>query len=300
MRYPFVISPDDDRIPPIDLTVPVRDEVPEGFVYVAPGRFYFGHDDDWFMTVPVHERRTSGFFIARNETTYAQWIEYLRELPPEQRPDRLPEDTALDDMAVALRIVDGEYRFEFRPSPRRPDQVIIEYPDAERVRYPRRKDRAVQRWTQLPVTALTGEAVRDYAAWLDRTGRVPGARMCREDEWERAARGADRRLFSHGDSLVPDEANYDNTYGLTRGAFGLDEVGSYPASESPFGVLDMVGNAREMTLSVLDDDMLVLRSGSYFRTSRTNKVVNRDSMQWGQKRAYAGFRLCADVPARLR
>ena len=49
--------------------------------------------------------------------------------------------------------------------------------------------------------------------WLDRTGRVPGARVCEEREWERAARGADDRMYPHGDNLEPDDANFDETYG---------------------------------------------------------------------------------------
>src|SRR5207249_1196933 len=112
----------------------------------------------------------------------------------------------------------------------------------ELLHYEHRTRRADQDWTRFPVAAVSFEDAIAYAAWLDRTGRVPGARLCDDYEWERAARGADARTFPSGNALAPDDANIDVTYGRDPLAFGPDEVGSHPASRSPVGADDMAGN----------------------------------------------------------
>ena len=72
-----------------------------------------------------------------------------------------------------------------------------------------------------------------YFAWLRQTGRVPGARFCTELEWERAARGADDRLFPHGDELAGSDANLDVSYGRLDAAYGPDAVGLHPGVAKP-------------------------------------------------------------------
>src|SRR5207253_1092585 len=108
------------------------------------------------------------------------------------------------------------------------------------------------------------------------SGRLPGARLCDEHEWERAARGADGRRFPHGDRLAPDDANYDETYGRHPLAYGPDEVGSHPASESPFGVRDMAGNVYEWVRSVRAPAEAVYRGGAWYFGQNTNRCANRE------------------------
>ena len=119
--------------------------------------------------------------------------------------------------------------------------------------YPGRTVRREQAWERWPVVGVRVADARAYAAWLDRTGRVPGARLCTNAEWERAARGADDRLYPHGDELAPDDANWIKTYDEKAAALGPDEVGSHPASDSPFGVADLAGNAWEWTQNCWND-----------------------------------------------
>src|SRR5207253_2500866 len=80
----------------------------------------------------------------------------------------------------------------------------------------------------------------------------------------RPARGADGRPYPHGDRLSPDDADFDETYGRNPLSFGPDEVGSHPASDSPFGVSDMVGNVWEWVRS-LGPGQVLYRGGSWYQ-----------------------------------
>jgi len=77
---------------------------------------------------------------------------------------------------------------------------------------------------------------------------------------------------------------------------GPDEVGSHPASDSPFGVSDLVGNAFEWTTSALDEGRYVLRGGSYFYDVKTNRIPNRSEAVRSLRVASVGLRICADPP----
>jgi eukaryotic-like serine/threonine-protein kinase len=283
----------------LEVELPEAQSVPEGFVYVPPGRFLFGtaaNDEqrrNYYKTVPLHARNTPGYLIARHETTFADWIAYLDSLPPAERAKRLPRVGRVGTRgALELRReADGKWRLTLQPTSR-----SLSAREGEIIAYPSRKTAASQDWLAFPVSGIAYEDARAYAAWLARSGRVPRARLCDEVEWERAARGADERPFPHGDALDPEDANIDHTYGKQPLAFGPDTVGLHPMSRSPFGVDDMTGNVWEWATSALVAGQSVVRGGSFYHDLNSSRSENRETPEATYRDLTVGLRVCASLP----
>jgi serine/threonine protein kinase/formylglycine-generating enzyme required for sulfatase activity len=276
----------------IHVRLPMIREVPEGFAYIPAGRFLFGTAGDeamrqWLTTTPIHHSWTRSYYIARHETTYSEWLSYLETLPPAERRQRMPFSSSINRGALSLTKMGSFWQLSLRPTTR--TYVARE---GESIHYEMRRTRAIQDWLRFPVSGISFEDAQAYVSWLDRSKRLKGARLCTEQEWERAARGADDREFPNGDSLSPDDANFDVTYGQEPFAFGPDEVGSHPASRSPFGVDDMAGNVWEWTLSSIDEKKQAVRGGDFYDNMRTNRSTNREEPEPTIRDAMLGLRVC--------
>ncbi len=147
-----------------------------------------------------------------------------------------------------------------------------------------------------PVTGVSWEQASAYANAVKK-------RLPTEEEWEKAARGTDGREYPWGELFDPTLAN-------TGGAPNAKpvEVGQYRGGASPYGCMDMAGNAYEWTSSwykaypgnqEIKKDYgqvyRVLRGGSFRTSAYDARCAKRHYARMDAVRNDYGFRCVADI-----
>lgn len=155
-----------------------------------------------------------------------------------------------------------------------------------------------------PVTHVSWHDAIAFCRWAE-------VRLPSEVEWEKAARGTDRRIFPWGNE-APDaqRCNFALTIGDTT------PVGSYPLGASPYGLLDQAGNVREWTstlwgpyadlsayaypyvasdgrenLTAPDDICRVMHQGSFGSTTQNVRSAARHGNPPTHHDSVSGFRV---------
>jgi formylglycine-generating enzyme required for sulfatase activity len=131
-----------------------------------------------------------------------------------------------------------------------------------------------------PVVCVDWKSANAYCEWA-------GRRLPTQDEWEKAARGTDGRIYPWGNA--PSSCEYavmDDLRGSGNGC-GRDsawEVGSKPDGVSPYGALDMAGNAAEWVADwdpyAVNGAGYVLRGGGYISIPSTVRSSKREVLHW--------------------
>ncbi len=252
---------------------------------------------EFLHSVPLHEAATGAFMIARHETTFGEFIEFLDAISPEDRERYAPRvDASYTHLGVELsRGEDGAWTLQLTHDATR--KVLLRV--GEKYRYDKRSERVEHDWLRLPVGGLTRAKAEAYVSWLSSSGKLPGARLCTGDEWERAARGADGRLFAHGDKITPAYANVEGVYPGGLETLGPDTVGSRPDSQSPFGLLDATGNIIEFVAQGTSEEgagRSWVRGGGYPIAPFTSRISNRVDMPIEAALGSLGVRVCLSAP----
>ncbi|MBT3224454.1 MAG: SUMF1/EgtB/PvdO family nonheme iron enzyme, partial [Proteobacteria bacterium] len=221
-------SPVDDSLRAVP--IPRAAELGHDDCYVPAGWFWAGGDNEKTTALPWRRLWCDGFVIRRHPVTNTEYLDFLNDLlqqgsteealrcAPRERPGSADQDGAV------------VYGFDQKSFFLRPDaDGDLWEPD----------------W---PVLMVDWYSAMTYCRWL---GKKTGLswRLPLELEWEKAARGADGRLYPWGDWLDPSWCCMRESHREQALPCAVD---AFPIDESPYGVCGMGGNVRDWCLDSVD------------------------------------------------
>lgn len=198
-----------------------------GFVEIPVGPFTMGSDkqrdrEAMDREFPQHEVNLPSYYLARWPVTVAQFAAFVRDSGHEPAdPDCLK--------GVANHPV-----------------VWVDWHEA--IAYCRWLNEQLRELAPKRLATADPLPESERRFWQGLADGSLGIGLPSEAEWEKAARGADGRIYPWDGQADPNKANYGDT--------GLDTtsaVGCFPGGASPYGCEEMSGNVWEWTRSLLGD-----------------------------------------------
>ncbi len=254
-----------ERSQNLEVQLELPASIPKGMLFVPGGRFFYGGEDSSFFR--MHERTLPSFFIKKHEVTVAEYLKFWTSL------------------------TDAGLRDDFM----------------SRIRFSTESDEAVNAWNKegklqddrlilgYPVVGISLQAAQAYCEWLS-DQRGAKVRLPTAEEWEKAARGVDGRRYVWGNGLdVSLTLTQSNTKGKAKYPLWAPP-GKFPSDISVYNVLDMAGNVREMTSSLLPNSLeqYQLKGGSAFTSE--DLLPCSSSSHGSAVPSDVGFRYVQELP----
>ena len=189
----------------------------DGMVLIPRGWFYMGYNEGEFNEKPEHEVYVKTFRIDGYEVSAKEFAVFLNE---KGNPD--DRYFSCDEHSTIICFT-------------KEGKQTVSSSGKDIVRFGPRPG-----YAHYPANNVSWYGAEGFCRWK-------GKRLPTEAEWEKAARGDDRRLYPWGDR-VPDDlrSRYDKEW-EKNGLDVLFPVDALPSGRSGYGVYNMAGNALEWT-----------------------------------------------------
>ena len=250
-----------------------EDDIGAHMVYVPGGRFVAGGDEACASARQRRVTSTPDLFVGRYPVTCAEYLAFLHALTAQSPGAAVARVPRLKAREGFLWVKDADGR--------------IALPSIDREGF---------RWDPYwPVLGISFDDAAAYCAWASEAyGRA--VRLPSEDEWERAARGADGRAYPWGHRFDPTFCRMATS---REGRPAPETVGSFPTDRSPYGLYDMAGLVSEYcdSLFAADANLRVVRGGNYLTTSEMGcRATHRLGVPRDVPSLTCGFRVVRDAP----
>ena len=243
-----------------------QEEIPQGFVYIPAGPAVIGGDEHAPYAKERSVKTIPGFLISRHEVTVGEYLAFINDLEA-----RIPGSS---ERYLPRRSVESDFYWQrigqfYQPT-------------------------FSHEW---PVLGVSWDDAAAYCKWLKaRTGGKWEFRLPEDDEWEKAARGVDGRLFPWGNFFdFRFCCMVDSKQGIREGP---DPVGSFLLDESVYGVQDMAGNVCEWVQTFFDEakNMRISRGGAWsYGDENFARCAGRNGASPSMVAPFRGFRIAVSV-----
>ncbi len=239
-------------------------EIGPGWCVMPAGTFRMGGDPAARNPIAACSPFVGDRFVLKTCVLSADYRQFLDDLPPDEADEHCPGEVGLfgSRSRYWARGADGRWSLPEGWDPR---------------------------WPVMGVALADAAA---YARWLSRReGRV--VRVPTEEEWEKASRGVDGRLWPWGNRF---DATWCHMRESRPGAPRPAAAGDYPVDCSVYGVLDTAGGMREWTTSVYQEGQVVVRGGTWGDEADDCRCASRAGLQPFFRMPWVSFRLVSEAP----
>lgn len=213
-------------------------------INIPKGSFLMGNDHGSWEERPQHSVYLSTYQIGKYEVTRGEYRKFIEAGGYEDPKYWSPEGWVWKEGKVIVYAgMYGAVNYGVRPdSLGKRNAPDYWEPEQEWIGHDYAHPHFIQT-DDHPVVGVTYFEAEAYCKWA-------GGRLPTEAEYEKAARwtGAQSYLYPYGDTWDPEKSNNPEDHNPAGGGYRVNQsapVGSYPEGASPYGCMDMIGNAYE-------------------------------------------------------
>ena len=244
-------------------------------IYVPAGWFLRGGDPDAPNSLPQDRIWLDAYVMQRFPVTNRRYLRFLNDLIQRGREEEATQHVPRE--RSGLRRAAGTQLYA------RDANGLFQLAEGQRGDWK-------LNW---PVLMVDWSGASAYARWYRNQTGLPW-RLPMSDEWSKSARGVDGRFYPWGDSFDPSWCAMRDS--VHESKLAPVAVGSYPVDESPFGVRDMAGSAKDWCLDGMRGGRRAVRGGFWRGDEMRARVSSRQEYDPSTRTRHLSFRLARPFP----